>query len=90
MIPQLAALGAAAFASRRYYRNWGATHHECETTYPGDELVPDPAIVSTQAVSVDAPADVIWQWLVQIGQGRGGMYSYEKLQERDRPRYPQR
>lgn len=80
MIPQLAVLGAAAFASRRYYRNWGATHQECETVYPGDELVADPAIVSTQAVSIDAPADVIWQWLVQIGQGRGGMYSYEKLE----------
>lgn len=80
MIPQLAVLGAAAFASRRYYRNWGATHQECETTYPGDELAPDPAITTTQAVSIDAPAEVIWQWLVQIGQGRGGMYSYEKLE----------
>jgi hypothetical protein len=47
---------------------------------PGDEFVPEPATVITRAVTVEAPAEEVWRWLVQIGQGRGGMYSYEALE----------
>lgn len=42
-----------------------------------DELIPDPAIVTTQAVWIEAPPVAIWPWLVQLGQDRAGMYSYE-------------
>lgn len=47
---------------------------------PGDELVAGPADEVTRAVTVDAPAERVWPWLVQLGQGRGGMYSYEWLE----------
>jgi hypothetical protein len=47
---------------------------------PGDELVPDPAEQTTIAVAVSAPAEEIWAWLVQMGQDRGGMYSYDWLE----------
>ena len=47
---------------------------------PGDELVPEPAEDTTLAVTVDAPAEEVWAWLVQIGQGRGGMYSHDRLE----------
>jgi hypothetical protein len=61
-------------------RNWGATAGEVAATLPGDELVPDPADEMTLAVTVDAPAEVVWPWLVQMGHGRGGMYSYDWLE----------
>jgi hypothetical protein len=67
-------------ASRTVLRDWGATKHEQSETLPGDELVPEPADVSTRAVSVHAPAEQVWPWLVQMGQDRGGMYSYTWLE----------
>lgn len=47
---------------------------------PGDELVKAPAVQTTEAVSIDASADEVWPWLVQIGQDRGGLYSFETLE----------
>jgi hypothetical protein len=49
-------------------------------TLPGDELVPEPAEVVTRAVTINASAHDAWRWLVQIGQDRGGMYSYDWLE----------
>jgi len=43
-------------------------------------LVPDPASQSTRAVTIDAPVDEVWPWLAQLGQDRGGFYSYEWLE----------
>jgi hypothetical protein len=47
---------------------------------PGDELIPDPADLTTLAVTIDAPPGEVWRWLVQIGQDRGGLYSYDWLE----------
>ena len=58
---------AGLYAARRYYRNWGTTKEECETTLPGDELVDDPVLQTTEGVSIDAPAADVWPWLVQMG-----------------------
>lgn len=74
------ALTVSALAARRYFRNWGATRAECATALPRDELIPDPAVVTTQAVWVEATPAEIWPWLVQLGQDRAGMYSYEALE----------
>jgi len=71
------ALGLQVLHGRR---NWGATADEVTAVLPGDELVPDPAEQTTLAVTVDAPPTEIWAWLVQIGQDRGGMYSYDRLE----------
>ncbi|MGY1744186.1 hypothetical protein [Blastococcus sp. SYSU D00695] len=84
MIPALlTAAGTAALASELLHatRNWGATHGEAARTLPGDELVPGPAEETTLAVTVDAPAEAVWPWLVQIGQDRGGMYSYDRVED---------
>jgi uncharacterized protein YndB with AHSA1/START domain len=59
---------------------WGARPEELERTWPGDDLVREPATGSVMAVSVDAPPEAVWRWLVQVGQGRGGMYSYDWLE----------
>jgi hypothetical protein len=64
----------------RRLRNWGATTAELTARYPGDDLVADPADVAALAVTVDAPAGEVWRWLVQMGKGRGGMYSYDWLE----------
>jgi hypothetical protein len=73
---------AAAYlvGMRPRMRRWGATDDELACTLPGDELVPDPAIDSTWSVTVDAPVEEVWPWLAQIGQDRGGFYSYEWLE----------
>ncbi len=49
---------------------------------PGDELVGGPAVQMTAAVWIDAPPPAVWPWLVQLGQDRGGLYSYEALENR--------
>jgi hypothetical protein len=71
---------AYLLAVRPWLRRWGSTDNERERTLPGDELVPDPAIDSTWAVTIDAPAEEVWPWLAQIGQDRGGFYSYAWLE----------
>ena len=64
--------------SRR--NRWGANDAELKRSLPGDELLPGPRWMWTHAVTVRAPVDRVWPWLVQIGQGRGGFYSYEFLE----------
>ena len=65
---------------RRRYNSWGATATEVGSTMPGDELVPSPRLGYTRAISIDAPPATVWSWLVQIGQGRGGLYSFDGLE----------
>jgi hypothetical protein len=78
----LAAATSAAVLLRLVHarRNWGATPQEAGAVLPGDEFVPEPAEQTTLAVSVHAPAAEVWAWLVQMGQDRGGMYSYDALE----------
>jgi hypothetical protein len=62
-------------------RRWGATAEECTRRLPGDPDEHDlPLFTSTRAVTVHAPAEEVWRWLVQIGQDRGGFYSYDWLE----------
>ena len=74
-----ATLVSAPF-SRAWYNRWGATAEECHKPLPGDELVPKPNIAYTHAISINAPREAIWPWLAQMGQGRGGLYSYDGLE----------
>ena len=86
----LAALGAvtlaAAFEVRTYRRwrrwclTWGATPSEAARDLPGDDLLPDAGVVSTRAIKVDAPSSAVWPWLVQMGPGRGGAYTYDWIE----------
>jgi hypothetical protein len=59
---------------------WGATNEEHRSTCPGDELVDQPSFVWTNAITIEAPAAQVWPWFVQLGQGRGGLYSYDWLE----------
>ncbi len=66
---------------RSPYRTWGATEDEVNRSLPGDDLVPDSKGGYTHAITIQAPALEVWPWLLQIGQGRGGFYSYEVLED---------
>lgn len=65
---------------RSWYNHWGANDIEIQKTLPGDELVPDPMLGYTHAISIAASPVSVWPWLVQIGQGRGGFYSFDGLE----------
>jgi hypothetical protein len=72
---------AYAFFIRPWHSRWGATDEELAMRLPGDEFVSDDApIQSTHAITINAPVSAVWPWLVQIGQNRGGFYSYEWLE----------
>ncbi|CAN3127401.1 SRPBCC family protein [Mycobacterium sp. smrl_JER01] len=79
MAKVLAAAGVL-YAARRYFRDWGTTKDESAGVLPGDELLAAPVLRATEGVWIDAPVDKVWPWLVQMGQDRGGLYSFEKLE----------
>jgi len=64
---------------RPWLQNWGSTEGERDRRYPGDGDE-RPLSTSTRAVTVRAPAEAVWPWLVQIGQDKGGFYSYDWLE----------
>ena len=70
--------GAALFA-RPWMDGWGSVPEERALHLPGDDLVPD-AEQQTHAITIDAPPDAVWPWLVQMGQGRAGFYSHDRLE----------
>jgi hypothetical protein len=75
-----AGLGTYILLFRPWQHRWGATDEEVKRTLPGDELVPHPDVNLTRAITIQARPAEIWSWLVQIGQGRGGYYSYDWLE----------
>ena len=83
-VASMAVLGGAAAAlallARPRLLNWGANHQEVQEPLPGDGFIGSADLVATRAVSVRAPADQVWPWVAQLGQGRGGFYSYDFLE----------
>lgn len=65
---------------RPWHMRWGATDEEVRKSLPGDELAPHPTLESTRALTIRAPAKEVWRWLMQLGQDRGGFYSYDWLE----------
>lgn len=55
---------------------WGATDEVVDKPLPGDELVPEPILVTTKAINIHAKSQDVWPWIAQLGVDRGGMYSY--------------
>ncbi len=73
------AIGAGALLRSRYLR-WGATGPEHDGPLAGDELLPHADQSTTRAITINADAEQVWPWLAQLGQGRGGFYSYDWLE----------
>jgi len=67
---------------RPWHLHWGATPGEASGPVAGDELMPDPGVVATRAIEIAAPPSAVWPWLVQMGPGRGGAYTYDWIERR--------
>jgi len=70
---------------RRWQLHWGATDHEIKRSMPGDEIVSQPTFNATRAVTIHAPPENIYPWIVQMGVTRAGWYSYDLLDNLARP-----
>jgi hypothetical protein len=81
-----AALFLVAFLRviRPWYLRWGATDEETTMAMPGDELIPD-TTPATRAIAIAARPEEVWPWLVQLGYGRAGWYSYDWIDNDGRP-----
>ncbi len=76
----LAALITVKLLGLRWMAHWGATTEELRSQLPGDGLVEGSDLTTTRAITVHAPAADVWPWIAQLGQGRGGFYSYDALE----------
>lgn len=76
-----AVVGVTTLAARyrSWHLTWGATQDEATGPMPGDDLLGSAGFVATRAISISAPPEAVWPWLVQVGVGRAGFYSYDWL-----------
>jgi hypothetical protein len=83
-VASITAIGSVAVAyivlARPRHLRWGATDAESDGPLPGDDLIASPDLTATRAIAVRAAAEQIWPWIAQLGQGRGGFYSYDFLE----------
>jgi hypothetical protein len=63
-----------------WHRTWGSTRQELAMSLPGDALQRNPAFELQHSITIDAPPEAVWPWLVQLGQDRAGFYSYDWLE----------
>ena len=75
-----AAVGVTSL--QRWRRTWGIDPNEVGRPLPGDQVVPDPNAIETRGITIDAPPDRVWPWLMQMGFGKAGWYSYDRLDQR--------
>ncbi|UCE27426.1 MAG: hypothetical protein JSW52_01345 [Candidatus Coatesbacteria bacterium] len=80
-----AVLSLYFFWLRPWQLSWGATEEELNRPMPGDEIVKEPAFDATRGLTVKAPPEYIWPWIVQIGFKRAGFYSYDWIDHRGIP-----
>ena len=66
-------------------RRWGATEEELRRAMPGDDLLRPDAPSTTRAITINASPEEIFPWLLQIGCGRGGWYSYDWIDNDGKP-----
>ncbi len=64
---------------RRWHRHWGAATEEITDSLPGDDLLPKAQFRTTRAITINAPPEAVWPWLVQVGCLRAGWYSDDLL-----------
>jgi hypothetical protein len=88
MLKKLFVLGAAVASAgaaigfvraRAQFRTWGTDPVEKGRALPGDDLVPDAEAIDTRGIDIAAAPSEVWPWLVQMGYGRAGWYSYDQL-----------
>lgn len=75
-----AAVAVYLLVGRRWQLRWGADDREVAARLPGDDLVADPDLTATRAITIAAHPGEVWPWIAQLGQQRGGFYSYDALE----------
>jgi hypothetical protein len=90
MARKVAAQAGLAIVAYEYWvrprlMRWGATEEETTGPYPHAELVHESKRSPTMAVTIGAPPEQVWPWLVQMGWDRGGWYSWDRLDNAGRP-----
>jgi len=86
-VAALSALAVWFVAVRPAVLGLGATRAERAAALPGDEAVPSPRVAYTQAVSVSAPPETVWAYLVQVGYRRAGWYNFDSINRLAGPDY---
>jgi hypothetical protein len=76
MVRLAAALGVLYAIVYYLGRTWGSTAAERRRELPGDEIVPDAEFITDHAISIEAAPEQVWPWLLQVGWGRAGWYTY--------------
>jgi len=76
---------ATASLYRRWHQRWGASDDEAATPMPGDDLIEQAAYRATRAITIDAPPEEVWPWLVQVGCLRAGFYANDLLDNLGHP-----
>lgn len=88
MLRKLFVIGAALASAgavigfvkgRTEFKRWGIDPVEQEKPLPGDDLVLEAHAIDTRGIDIAAPPEKVWPWLVQMGYGRAGWYSYDEL-----------
>jgi hypothetical protein len=64
---------------RPWHLRWGATADEVHGAMPGDEIVPRAQFNATRSITIDVPPERVWPWIVQLGYGRAGFYTYDLI-----------
>jgi len=78
--PELAVfLVIYALVLRPWHQRWGASDAEVRAALPGGDLIAAKSQI-THAITINAPPEKVWPWLMQIGQDRSGFYSYTRLE----------
>jgi hypothetical protein len=68
-----------------WQRRWGTTADEVHRSMPGDDVLRTDAPCTTRAITIDASPQDVFPWLLQIGYGRGGWYSYDCIDNDGKP-----
>jgi hypothetical protein len=84
LLHDLPSFVAAPFHRRRHLQ-WGASATEVAAVLPGDQFFPQAQFIATRALTIDAPPEAVWPWLVQVGCLRAGWYSNDLLDNLGHP-----
>lgn len=76
----LTCVAACGLAFRHLQLRWGATPEELDGRLPGDDFITQPDLQATRSITIHAPLKKVWPWLAQMGQRRGGLYSFDFLE----------
>lgn len=76
------AVGITASRLARWKRTWGVAPDEASKPLPGDDIVTGAIGGETRGITIEARVEDVWPWLLQMGYGRGGWYSYDQLDQR--------